>query len=195
MTRASNLAFALATTRVWLYDNSPRVKPRQAAHTDGVFDHAALELAVAQSFGLRHTEVAADLQRLANAQPWDPAPPLRMGPQRCLSSRETIERLAFVLPKPKPTLTPKEIGEYLSAWWSKYPAAREYFPERIKPRTVWMGGDYIDDGTHKATPEEAAERWRWLREVIVEAGKRHPTDPVAGGNAVRVSDILPAAHA
>lgn len=77
--------------------------------TEGVFDCAALELAVARSFGLRHAEVAADLQRLANAQPWDPAPPLRMGPQRCLSPRETIERLAFVLPKPARALTPKEV--------------------------------------------------------------------------------------
>ncbi|MCK8387223.1 hypothetical protein, partial [Erwinia amylovora] len=50
------------------------------------------------SFGLRHAEVAADLQRLASAQTWDPAPPLRMGPQRCLSSRETIERLVVAVP-------------------------------------------------------------------------------------------------
>ena len=171
MTRASTIALATtALPRVWAYDNSPRVKPSQAAHTvaEGVFDYAALELAVAQAFGLRHAEVAADLQRLASAQPWDPAPPLRMGPQRCLSSRETIERLAFVLPKPRPALTPKEAGALLSAWWSKYPAAREYFPERPKAtRHVWMGGDYIDDGTHKATPEEAAERWRQVREALV----------------------------
>ena len=150
--------------RVWAYDSSPRVKPSQA---EGVFDYAALELAAAQSFGLRHAEVAADLQRLASAQPWDPAPPLRMGPQRCLSSRETIERLAFVLPK-EPALTPKDAGALLSAWWSKYPAAREYFPEHPKAtRHVWMGGDYIDDGTYKATPEDAAERWREVREALV----------------------------
>lgn len=165
--RPSNLAIALAvTTRVWAYGNSPRVKPRQAAHTEGIFDQAALELAVARSFGLRHAEVAADLQRLASAQTWDPAPPLRMGPQRCLSSRETIERLAFV-PK-ECALTPKDAGALLSAWWSKYPAAREYFPERPKAtRHVWMGGDYIDDGTYKATPEEATERWRQVREALV----------------------------
>lgn len=97
---------------------------------------------------------------------WDPAPPLRMGPQRCLSSRETIERLAFV-PK-EPALTPKDAGALLSAWWSKYPAAREYFPEHPKAtRHVWMGGDYIDDGTYKATPEDAAERWREVREALV----------------------------
>ena len=99
--RPSNLAIALAvTTRVWAYGNSPRVKPSQASHTvaEGVFDQAALELAVARSFGLRHAEVAADLQRLASAQTWDPAPPLRMGPQRCLSSRETIERLVVAVP-------------------------------------------------------------------------------------------------
>ena len=98
MTRASTIALATtALPRVWAYSNLPRVKPSQAAVAEGVFDYAALELAAAQSFGLRHAEVAADLQRLASAQPWDPAPPLRMGPQRCLSSRETIERLAFVL--------------------------------------------------------------------------------------------------
>ena len=160
MTRASTIALATtALPRVWAYSNLPRVKPSQAAVAEGVFDYAALELAAAQSFGLRHAEVAADLQRLASAQPWDPAPPLRMGPQRCLSSRETIERLAFVLPK-EPALTPKDAGALLSAWWSKYPAAREYFPEHPKAtRHVWMGGDYIDDGTYKATPEDAAERW------------------------------------
>ena len=99
MTRASTIALATtALPRVWAYDNSPRVKPSQAAVAEGVFDYAALELAVAQSFGLRHAEVAADLQRLASAQPWDPAPPLRMGPQRCLSSRETIERLVVAVP-------------------------------------------------------------------------------------------------
>ena len=165
MTRASTLALATtALPRVWTYDNSPRVKTSQA---EGVLDHAALELAVAQSFGLRHAEVAVDLHRLASAQPWDPAPPLRMGPQRCLSSRETIERLAFVLPK-EPALTPKDAGALLSAWWSKYPAAREYFPEHPKAtRHVWMGGDYIDDGTYKATPEDAVERWREVREALV----------------------------
>ena len=167
MTRASTIALATtALPRVWAYSNLPRVKPSQAAVAEGVFDYAALELAAAQSFGLRHAEVAADLQRLANAQPWDPAPPLRMGPQRCLSSRETIERLAFV-PK-EPALTPKDAGALLSAWWSKYPAAREYFPEHPKAtRHVWMGGDYIDDGTYKATPEDAAERWREVREALV----------------------------
>lgn len=176
MTRASTIALATtALPRVWAYNNSPRVKPSQAAHTvtEGVFDHAALELAVAQSFGLRHAEVAADLQRLASAQPWDPAPPLRMGPQRCLSSRETIERLAFVLPKePNPT------SEAISRAWSRAllstlagaqtPAHwRDIFErdrERVSRaltrsleyearltgrtgRSVWMGGDYIDDGT------------------------------------------------
>ena len=30
-----------------------------------------------------------------------------------------------------------------------------------------MGGDYIDDGTYKATPEDAAERWREVREALV----------------------------
>lgn len=156
-------------------------------------DYTTLELRalahMAIGYGPRMKSVSVDReamrelsrrQAVYHGHEWDPiTPPLRMGPQRCLSSRETIERLAFVLPKPRPALTPKEIGEYLSAWWSKYPAAREYFPERAKPRTVWMGGDYTDDGTHKATPEEATERWRWLREVIVEAGKRHPTDPEA----------------
>lgn len=136
--------------RVWAYDKSPRVKPSQAAY------HVTAGAYVDDSGVL--TSVPA--------QPWDPAPPLRMGPQRCLSSRETIERLAFV-PK-EPALTPKDAGALLSAWWSKYPAAREYFPEHPKAtRHVWMGGDYIDDGTYKATPEDAAERWREVREALV----------------------------
>jgi len=149
-----------------------------------MFDFTALELAVAQSFGLRHTEVAADLQRLANAQPWDPAPPLRMGPQRCLSSRETIERLSTAVPgllAAEPYQVERTLKRAAMHWRDiferDFPAAARYFPEHSKPRHVWLGGDYIDDGTHKATPEEAAERWREVREAIVEASKRYPTDP------------------
>lgn len=110
-----------------------------------MFDYAALELAAAQSFGLRHAEVAADLQRLASAQPWDPAPPLRMGPQRCLSSRETIERLAFVLPK-EPAPVERTLRRAATHWRGVF--ARD-FPDRPEPRHVWMGGDYIDDGTSR----------------------------------------------
>ena len=132
---------------MWAYDYTSRPKSRQAAY--------------------HFTVTRSGVLTSKPAQPWDPAPPFRMGPQRCLSSRETIERLAFVLPK-EPALTPKDAGALLSAWWSKYPAAREYFPEHPKAtRHVWMGGDYIDDGTYKATPEDAAERWREVREALV----------------------------
>ena len=36
-----------------------------------------------------------------------------------------------------------------------------------------MGGDYIDDGTHKATPEEAAERWRQIKDALVSIEREH----------------------
>lgn len=152
-------------TRVWAYDNSPRVKPRQSAY----HVQAGRKGGVLTSVPAHHG---------------DPAPPLRMGPQRCLSSRDTIERLSTAVPGLLPA-EPYQVERTLkraAMHWrdifaQDFPEAARYFPQRAKPRTVWMGGDYIDDGTHKATPEEAAERWREVREAIVEASKRYPTDP------------------
>jgi len=192
--RPSNLAIALAvTTRVWAYGNSPRVKPSQASHTvaEGVFDQAALELAVARSFGLRHAEVAADLQRLASAQTWDPAPPLRGGPQRCLSSRETIERLATAVPgllPAEPYQGERTLKRAAMHWRDIFEQDRGRTSRalsnnlereaRLTGRTVWMGGDYIDDGAAAGlSKEEAAERWRDVRGAIVEGSKRYPMDP------------------
>ena len=130
MTRASTLALVTtALPRVWAYDNSPRAKPRQAAYhvTAGAY--------------------VDDIGVLTSvpAQPWDPAPPLRMGPQRCLSSRETIERLAFVLPK-EPAPVERTLRRAATHWRGVF--ARD-FPDRPEPRHVWMGGDYIDDGTSR----------------------------------------------
>jgi hypothetical protein len=150
--------------------------PRPKAAMSGI-NYEELELAVARSFGLSATQVAADLQRLASAQARDPAPPLRMGPQRCLSSRETIERLATALPgllPAEPYQVERTLKRAAMHWRDIFARG---FPERPEPRHVWLGGDYIDDGTDNATPEEAAERWREVREAIVEASKRHPTDP------------------
>ncbi len=178
--RPSNLAIALAvTTRVWAYGNSPRVKPRQAAHTEGIFDQAALEQAVARSFGLRHAEVAADLQRLASAQPWDPAPPLRMGPQRCLSSRETIERLVVAVPgllPAEPYQVERALKRATMHWHDIFEQDRERVSRnleheaRLTGRTVWMGGDYVDDGAGaRSSKEEALRRFKEMLEAVKQA--------------------------
>ena len=36
---------------------------------------------------------------------------------------------------------------------------------RVKTRHVWMGGDYIEDGSKRPTPE-SAERWRQVKETL-----------------------------
>jgi hypothetical protein len=71
-------------------------------------DHDALrELSRRQAAYHVTAGVYADHSGVLTSEPasrWDPDPPLSQGRQRFLSSRETIERLAFVLP-PEPRST------------------------------------------------------------------------------------------